>query len=190
MSTELNKNGERTETTISKVLNDVNRMISGLDIDLINKAAKLIAESDIVISFGNGGSYAVASHLVGDLMLKPGPLAMSIGDNSVSYSAYANDYSFEEAAALALERVVLRHPDLNKTVIVFSTSGESKNIMRIAKTAKENGCTVIAVFGRHLHRIEPYADIIISVDGTRAGRIEVVHDAICHAIAEIVPGLV
>ena len=189
MSSKFDSNGTHTKDALTEMLHDVNRMVSLLDVELIEAAARIIAESDIVITFGNGGSHAIASHLAGDIMLRPGPFVYAIGDNVVSHTAYANDYSFEESAALAIERIVTSHTGSKKTVIIFSTSGESKNVMRAAKAAKSIGCKVIAVFGRHLHRVEPYADIIISVDGYKAGRIEAVHDAICHAIAEVIPTL-
>ena len=187
MSEEINSSQQKSHNQVAQMLSRVSDMVDDLCIADIEKAARIIAKSDLVIAFGNGGSHAVASHLVGDLMLRPGPLCIAIGDNVVAHTAYSNDYSFEESAALALERICNSHGGSTTTVIVFSTSGESKNVMRIAKAAKATKCKVIAVFGNHLHRIEPYSDLIISVNGKRAGRIEVVHDAICHAIAEIVP---
>lgn len=186
--------GDKTVFKVAEMINSVTKMIQDLNLDSVAKAATMIAKSNLVIAFGNGGSHAVASHLAGDIMLRPGPNFFTIGDNVVAHTAYANDYSFEESAALALERIVNSYGvdgDIknNILVIVFSTSGESKNVMRIAKAAKARGCKVIAMLGKHLHRVEPYSDLIISVNGDKAGRIEVVHDAICHAIAEIVPTL-
>jgi len=174
-------------STIAGVLSDISSMISALDPEIIHTASKLIADADLLIAFGNGGSQAIASHLVGDLLLWPGPkVAISIGDNTIAHSAYANDYSFEEAPGLGIERIVSGRNNNKTVVILFSTSGESKNVVRAARRAKEHGCTVVAMLGKHLHRLEPYSDLIISVPGVRAGRIEAVHDAICHAIAEVV----
>ena len=188
MFTEDSLDGNKFGVCLNDVLTDIQRMIRQLNIIDIERAARLIASADAVLAFGNGGSHAIASHLVGDLMLRPGPgVAMAIGDNVVAHTAYANDYSFEESAALYLNRVFSGYTGFNKVLVVFSTSGESKNVMRVAKIAREQNYKVIALLGKHLHRLEPYADIIISVDGNKAGRIEAVHDAVCHAFAEVVP---
>jgi len=187
MPTEIDRDDKAYQVQVDDMLESVSCMIEKLDSAQIKSIADLMVEADIVVGFGNGGSHVVASHFAGDIMLRPGPLFIAIGDNIVSHTAYANDYSFEESAALEVKRINDAHIGKKKMLIVFSTSGESKNIMRAAKMAKELKWTVVAMLGRHLHRLEPYSDIIVSVDGHRAGRIEVVHDAVCHALAEIVP---
>ena len=149
-------------------------------------AAERLIKSDIIVTFGNGGSYANASHLVCDLLLrtKVGKSIHGIGDNNSMFSAYGNDFSFEEAVSLELERYIAG-PGI-KTVVLFSTSGDSKNVVRAAKMAKKYGCEVIAIFGKNLDKIEAYTDIAISVDDKKSSRIESVHAAICHAIVDLI----
>jgi len=171
---------------MTEIMEDMEHMLGAVDHEALIRAAMCISSSDVLIMFGNGGSMANASHLVGDLLLRT-PTAKTIkciGDNAVMFSACANDYSFEEAVSIELERSL--NAEGNKTFIVFSTSGESKNILRAAKTAKKNGARVIAFLGEHLHRIEPFADIVLAVPGKKSGRIESIHAAMCHAIVDYI----
>lgn len=174
------------DQVVSEVLADIARMIAEVDPGMVQAAADRILKSQVLVAFGNGGSYANASHLICDLSLREGTpkVLKAIGDNTSLFSALCNDSSFEEAVAAELERSISVPGE--KTVVLFSTSGESKNIVRAARKAKEHGCFVVAMFGRHLNNIEAYADMVFLVDGVRSGRIEAVHAAICHAIAEAI----
>lgn len=174
------------EIRVNDVLDEIRAAVNLVDVPTVIRAAKLLLEANVIVTFGNGGSYATASHLVGDLLLRTraGCFVKSIGDNLTMHTACNNDFSWEEAAAIELNRLhAVPGPGV---VVLFSTSGESKNVVRMAKQAKQMNYKVIAVFGCHLNRIEPYADVVFKVEGTRSGRIEAVHSAICHAIAEAI----
>jgi D-sedoheptulose 7-phosphate isomerase len=166
-------------------MKDIADMILNVDQDEIVRVANLLLQSDVIVLFGNGGSYSTASHMACDLMLRTraGAVVHAIGDNAAAFSAYVNDFSYEEGVAMEMERFLGGKPGV-KTVLFFSTSGESKNITRAAKTAKQYSCTVVAFFGKHLIRIKPFADHVFKVDGVKSGRIESVHSAICHTIVD------
>ena len=177
------------EARINETLDEIKSAVDAVDVPTVVRAAKLLLEANVIVTFGNGGSYATASHLVGDLLLRTraGCFVKSIGDNLTMHTACNNDFSWEEAAAIELNRLCTAPGP--GVVVLFSTSGESKNVVRMAKQARQMNYKVIAIFGCHLNRIEPYADVVFKVDGTKSGRIEAVHSAICHAIAEAIRGL-
>lgn len=169
-----------------EVMGNIGRMLDSIPPQAITVVAEQLIKSDIIVTFGNGGSYANATHLVCDLLLrtKIAKSIHSIGDNTSMFSACCNDFSFEEAVAFELERYV-SGPGI-KTVVLFSTSGDSKNVVRAARAAKRHGCTVIAIFGMNLDKVEKYTDMYISVGGKKSGQIEAVHSAVCHTIVDVI----
>ena len=181
--------GHDVGVEIRKALKEIQKMIGAVDPNLVAKLANLIMEADVIVLFGNGGSYANATHFACDLNLrtKVADRVVCIGDNTSLHTAYVNDTSYEEAVAEEMTRYLAPYNSgAAMVVILFSTSGESKNIVRAAKVAKELGAQVVAMFGEHLNRIEPYADLVISIKGRKSSRIEAAHDAICHAVADAV----
>src|SRR5438093_12054958 len=98
---------------------------------------------------GNGGSSAVASHMVADLGPnswadgRPGYKVICLSDNVESITAIANDSGYENIFAFQL-RCCLQPGDL---VIAFSVSGNSENIIRGVEVANQLGGRTIGLTG-------------------------------------------
>ena len=80
---------------------------------------------------GNGGSAAMASHMVTDAIAVAHLRANALNDPTM-LTAAANDLSFEQTFALQLEHLA-RPGDL---VIAISQSGNSGNIVRAVETSR------------------------------------------------------
>ena len=98
---------------------------------------KRINSDNTIYLFGNGGSHANASHVVGDylnsfaiegLKLKISNLA----DNVCFLTAASNDVSFEDAYSILFSNLI----EVNDLVIYLSGSGNSMNLVKCARLGK------------------------------------------------------
>ena len=151
--------------------------------DLLDSA---FARSAWLFVCGNGGSAAIANHLLCDVakgvqtdtgML---PRVMSLSSNLEIVTAIANDIAFEDCFLHQL-RTAARAGDLLMTV---SSSGESENIVRALRWAAENGLESIALTGFDGGRAAPLATVNLHVDGDNYGVIEDTHQSIMHMLAQ------
>lgn len=134
---------------------------------------------------GNGGSAADAQHfaaeLTGHFIFDRPPLgAEALHANSSHMTAVANDYDYETVFARALEASA-RPGD---TLVAISTSGNSPNVIRAAKSAREMGVTVVAMTGQSGGKLAEFADYLINVPSSDTGRIQESHIVLIHAISE------
>ena len=162
-----------------------------------------------LIVCGNGGSAADAEHIVGELMkgfLKKRPLpeemrarlkaafpedadylsenlqgalpAVSLVNSVALGTAFAND----QAADLVFAQQVLGLGRAEDVLVAISTSGNSKNVLYAAKTAKAAGLKTIALTGRSGGKLKPLADITIAVPDDETYRIQELHLPVYHAL--------
>src|SRR5688572_24252301 len=93
-----------------------------------------------VIAFGNGGSAAQASHLVGELLgrfkmtRQPFP-AIALASDAGTVTCIANDFGYE----VLFERQVEALAQPGDIAFGFTTSGRSENVRRGLSKAKERG---------------------------------------------------
>ena len=152
--------------------------------------ALLLVKSRVIVCCGNGGSYSVATHIAGDLLINTKIKAntIAIGDNTVALTACSNDYNYETALAIELERRMCTTTGL-KTIILISTSGKSKNILNVGRKAKEIGFHVVSLVGKDPSCVEEFSDIVLSLDSKDPGFLEVAFDFVGHILIKIVRGL-
>lgn len=134
---------------------------------------------------GNGGSAADAQHfsaeMTGHFTLERPPLgAEALHANTSHMTAVGNDYSYDDVFARALEANARR----GDVFAGFTTSGNSRNVLRAAEVAHEIGVTVIAFTGTSGGKMAELADILLNVPSTDTGRIQESHVAFLHAISE------
>jgi D-sedoheptulose 7-phosphate isomerase len=158
------------------------------DLELASKEIiKTYKHKGKVILAGNGGSAADCQHicaeLVGRLNFDRGPLAaVALTTNSSNLTCIANDYGYEDVFVRQME--ALAKPD--DTLIVYSTSGTSKNILKLAKQAKSCVKTIIALVGENTLELKKYSDIVLSVKSSHTTKIQEVHAIIGHILCEAV----
>lgn len=130
----------------AEVLQRLDRASFQAGIDLVKRK---FSEGKRVITCGNGGSAATASHYITDWN-KMGNLAtggkyrgLSLCDNIGLITAYGNDLSYDEIFSGQL-RSILEVGDL---VIAVSGSGNSPNVIKAIEYAKAQGADTLAVVG-------------------------------------------
>ncbi len=95
-----------------------------------------------VIVAGNGGSAAIASHVSVDLT-KAARLRAVCFNESDLITCFANDYGYEHWLARAIES----YGDAGDVAVLISSSGQSRNVVNAARSAKGLGLIVVTLSG-------------------------------------------
>jgi phosphoheptose isomerase len=149
---------------------------------------RIYSEGGMVFSCGNGGSAAIANHLVCDHCklvrtdTELTPRIYSLSTTVEVITAIGNDLAYEEIFAYQL-RALAKPGD---ALITISSSGNSENIVRAALWAKENRIPVISMTGFSGGRSAAIADINLHVAADNYGVIEDVHQSLMHILAQYI----
>lgn len=167
-------------------LDETVQAIQSLDQEVLQRLASLISDLQhthgILWTMGNGGSSSTGSHMACDVgkgigaSLETPIRALSINEQAITQSAWANDFGFEDAMRNQLEQ--LARP--GDAVLAISGSGNSPNVVNAAQWAKENGYPVAILVGRNGGRLSEHADIELRVDSTDMQVLENVHLVVVH----------
>ncbi|MCX8063657.1 MAG: SIS domain-containing protein [Candidatus Hydrogenedentes bacterium] len=136
---------------------------------------------------GNGGSSAVLSHWVNDLvvgnyvMTQPKIRAFNLTDNQSVITALGNDEGFENIFVGQL-RNLAEGEDL---LIVMSVSGNSPNLVKSVEWAKSNGLYTIGIVGCDGGKLKSLCDIVLHIESTKDeyGPVEDIFNVITHLIS-------
>jgi len=127
---------------------------------------------------GNGGSFSTAQHFSQDLVKAIGTYSISLGNNLSYLTALSNDISYEQAF---LQEFMRSKPSNNDLLVLLSCSGNSKNVVNLAKYVYNNyTLNIIAFTGKGGGELKDYADPIISVNSDDYGTIEGIHSVLLH----------
>lgn len=158
---------------------------------------------------GNGGSAADSEHIVGELMkgfkfqrkldeyirnklikenaemgqvladkLQGALSAISLNSYTSFMTAYMNDCEPQ----LFFAQQVIGYGDKNDVLFGISTSGNSKNIIYAAVTAKAKGMKVAALTGSYESELSKIADVCIKAPGCETYAIQELHLPIYHCL--------
>ena len=183
--------------------------LKGLEND-VRKAANLITDSfktsGKLLLCGNGGSCADCEHIAGEMVkqfAKERPLspeiveklgkdlsselhgglpALSLPSMIGFHTAFNNDNNPE--FAFAQQVVAFGKP--NDILWGISTSGNSKNVIHAARTAKALGLKTIGMTGENGGKLGQITDIAIKAPADDVARIQELHLPIYHAICGFV----
>lgn len=156
----------------------------------IAAAGKLIGNTIVnggrIYSCGNGGSAAIANHLVCDCLkgIRTGtdirPKVHSLSATVELLTAIVNDIGSEEMFSFQLESM----GSAGDLLIAISSSGESPNIVRTIETAAQMDIRTIAMTGFNGGQSRTTADVSLHVDCSNYGIIEDVHQSLMHILAQ------
>jgi D-sedoheptulose 7-phosphate isomerase len=178
---------------ISKQLNELGDIVqlvtsSPLFVGQVAQAIKLIdkcfARGNKLLLAGNGGSAAEAQHFASEIVgrfrqhRKPYPALALTTDTSI-LTAIGNDYQF----LTIFSRQVEAHGKKGDVFIAISTSGNSKNIIHAAETARRLGLTIISITGNR-GKLAKISDLNIAVPSSDTPRIQEIHNLLTHVICQ------
>jgi D-sedoheptulose 7-phosphate isomerase len=136
-------------------LQEVKAIIDRLDVEVIERMAKLLAQarenSGRLFFLGVGGSAGNCSHAVNDFRKIVGIEAYTPTDNVSELTARTNDEGWE---TVFIEWLKVSRLGPKDVIFVFSVGGGnlekkiSPNLVRALQYAKEIGATILGVVGR------------------------------------------
>ena len=125
---------------------------------------------------GNGGSAAMASHMVTDAVALAHLRAFALTDSTL-LSATANDLSFDQTFTLPLEHLA-RRGDL---LVALSCSGNSPNVVRALESSRDRGLGTITVSSMRIdNRCRSLGDLNFYVPLARYGWAQCAHQVLLH----------
>ncbi len=95
-----------------------------------------------IIIFGNGGSSSIASHFSVDLTKNAKIRCVNFNEHNL-ITCFSNDYGFNRW----IEKALNFYGDKGDTLILISSSGKSKNMLRASKVAKQKSMNLITLTG-------------------------------------------
>lgn len=158
---------------------------------------------------GNGGSNADASHIASEFIknfkinrkcnlidndlnknnmlsrLQLGLPAFSLS-NSENITAIANDMEY----SLIYAQQVFTYCNNDDVLILFSTSGNSENIINAAITAKELGVYTIAFTGDKDNKLQSLSDYGVKVHLPTTAQIQETYMSIMHSVCAVVEQMI
>lgn len=141
-----------------------------------------------VFSCGNGGSAAIANHLVCDHSkgistdTKLLPRVASLSSNVEIITAIANDIAFEDIFAFQLPRLA----SADDVLVAISSSGNSENVIRALTWAKRNNVRTIGMCGFSGGKVAELAEVVLYVKAENFGIVEDVHQGLMHVLAQYI----
>jgi len=170
-----------------QLLGDAARTVSP---ESISAAASVLVDAAksgrTIFSCGNGGSAAIANHLVCDCLkgvragsyLKPRVVSLSATVELIT--AIVNDIGSNEMFSYQLETLAGE----GDVLIAISSSGASPNIISALKLAKARGMRTIAMTGFTGGEAAKLADVALHVDAHNYGVVEDTHQSLMHILAQ------
>ena len=142
-------------------------------------------EQQTTFIIGNGGSASTASHMMNDLNKMTSFdgakrfRAIALTDNVPYITAVGNDIEYSDIFIEQL-RNLLRPDDV---LVAISGSGNSENVIRAAKYARQIGASVIGLCGNAGSRLCECSDAVVTISSKSICQQEDGHLILNHAIA-------
>ena len=147
--------------------------------------ASCFASGNKVLIFGNGGSAADAQHLAAEFVNRfqierPPLAAIALTTDTSILTSISNDDHFDNIFSKQIEALGKK----GDIAWGFSTSGNSRNVIKAIETAKKNGIATIGMTGRG-GGLPSCADLVFSVDSNTTARIQETHITLGHILCEL-----
>ena len=156
--------------------------VYNLLLELKNSLETVHKNGGKTMAMGNGASASIASHISTDLSKGAGIRTVNFNDTNL-ITALSNDYGYENW----MEKAVEIYGDAGDMVILVSSSGSSKNVIKAAGVAKRMDMKIVTFSGFLADNpLKQCGDINLWVDSKAYNIIENMHmiwlTAVCDAI--------
>ena len=155
-------------------------------LNLVDQAGFLIQSAfksgNKVLTAGNGGSASDALHLSEELMGKferqrLGLPCICLSADPTLLTCIGNDFGFNQIFARQVEALGCE----GDVLVVFSTSGNSENIVLAIETARRKAMKIIALLGKDGGKARGKSDVEIIVPSFSTARVQEIHTFILHS---------
>tara|TARA_A100001015_G_scaffold308935_1_gene407415 strand:- start:1184 stop:1765 length:582 start_codon:yes stop_codon:yes gene_type:complete len=158
-------------------------------VKIIHKKIKLGGK---LLFCGNGGSAADAQHLAAEYLVRLRPNvnrkslpALSLAQDTSTLTACGNDFDFSDIFLRTFQALANK----NDILIGITTSGNSKNILKVMRYARSKKISTIGLLGGSGGICKKFCDLKLSVPNNVTARIQECHIFLGHFILESVEDL-
>jgi len=160
------------------------------NIDLIQTVADILAScitsGHKILIFGNGGSAADAQHIAAEFVNRfqierPPLAALALTTDTSIITSIGNDYHFDDIFL----KQILAIGKKDDIAIGISTSGNSKNVIKAVRAARDIGIITIGLTGRG-GELAKCADHVFSVKSDITARVQEAHAILGHILCDLV----
>lgn len=150
-----------------------------------DKMIKSLKQGNKILLCGNGGSAADCQHIAAEFINRfqmeriPLPALALTTDTSV-ITSIGNDYSYDDIFLKQIQALGKK----GDIAIGISTSGNSPNVVKAVKEAKDMGLITIGFSGAQ-GKLKEICDITFCVDSPTTARIQEVHILLGHILCDI-----
>jgi D-sedoheptulose 7-phosphate isomerase len=160
----------------------------------IESAAQRIVDTLVndkkILTCGNGGSAGDAQHFSSEMLNRfererPALPVIALTTDTLTITSIANDYSYDEVFAKQI-KALGKKGDL---LVVYTSSGNSSNIIKAVNTAHDKNMTVLALTGKDGGMLAPVlheSDLEIRIPSQSTARIQEVHLLITHCLCDLI----
>ena len=148
-----------------------------------------IQQGNKLMLCGNGGSAADAQHLAAEFLVRLRPdnnregiPAIALAQDTSTITACGNDFGYD----VLYERMVNTVGKAGDVLIGITTSGNSENVIRAMKAAKEMKISVFGFLGSGGGRALEICNEAFLVPSDNTGRIQESHITAGHALMEYI----
>ncbi len=140
-----------------------------------------------LLTIGNGGSAADAMHLAEELVgryknnRRAFPAIALVADGT-TLTCIGNDFGFDHIFSRQVE--ALGQP--GDALVIFSTSGNSQNLILALEQAQKQGLKTVAFLGKGGGKLKDRAEAQWIVSSTNGARVQELHTWALHVILEVV----
>ena len=155
----------------------------------VNVISAKLAKKGKIFLCGNGGSYSDAEHICAELLVRLRPHfnrdpipAILLGQNMSTLTACSNDYDFKYIFSKNLK--AFGTSNRKDILIVYSTSGNSSNVIEVLKLAKQMKIFSICLLGKNGGKAAKLSNLNLIVPSNNTARIQEAHIFLSHYIFE------
>ncbi|MDA9880641.1 SIS domain-containing protein [Candidatus Pelagibacter sp.] len=162
-------------------------------IEIIEIIKKKLEKGGKILFCGNGGSAADAQHLAAEFIVRLRPhinrkplSALTLAQDTSTITACGNDYSFDDIFLRSFQALAQK----NDILFCITTSGNSKNILKVLAEAKKKKILSIGLLGKKGGKAKKLCDKKLIVSSENTARIQECHIFLGHFILEKVEDLI
>lgn len=154
---------------------------------MAERMVRTLRRGGAVLAAGNGGSAAEAMHLAEELTgryrsNRRALPAVALAADGTALTCIGNDFGFDFIFSRQVEAIG-RPGDV---LVVFSTSGNSPNLVHAVEAARRRRMHVVALLGRDGGVLAGRADVELVVPSRTTARVQEAHQVVLHLLLEAV----
>ncbi len=177
-------------------LAQLNELINVLDkfkglLPIVEEAGRLMSScfksGGKLLTCGNGGSAADALHLSEELVGRyigdrPSLPSICLSSDPSLMTCIGNDYGFDSLFSRQIQGL----GTAGDVIILFSSSGNSPNLLKTLEAASQKGLYTIAALGKNGGKCKGLATLEIIVPSDETSRVQEVHGLMIHLWLSII----